>query len=212
MYYQDKPGIYVYYYDTVYSSAYDISGTRKIVSKHYETMDDFLRRHNEEKIKEHFGFTPEDKICRATTEVEYRKVRGYRYVRRRTYCNKINCKEHDDAFHKAEVVYDHNGNFYSPDRLVGLRREWLQNYKPIPWYSRYRHGRKPKAWGWYRSIHTFQERKWAHAWDCEEDAPKIRAKRQGKNLPDGWDDTCRHNDKCWKTQSKRKYQWKERKK
>ena len=52
-----------------------------------------------------------------------------------------------------------------------------------------------------------QERKWAHAWDDEEFAPKARAARQGKNLPDSWDDYHAHNDKCWKTQSKRKHQW-----
>ena len=207
MYYQNEPGIYVYYYDIVYRDAPDILGTRKVVCRRYETIGDFLWAHSEYNIKENCGYSIDDKICRAVTNVEY--SRGYcrrRYVRNKTYCNKINCQEHDDDFYKAYVVYDQDGNFYSPDRLIGLRREWEGNRKSLywPWFP----GRKRGAYGWFRPIRTFQERKWAHAWDDEEFPPKVRAARQGKNLPNSWDDICRHNDKSWKTQSKRKHQWK----
>jgi len=80
-----------------------------------------------------------------------------------------------------------------------LSKEYFYFYFP--------NGRKKQALSNFRNLHTFQERKWAHAWDDEEFILPCRAKRQGKNLPDYWDDIYRHNEKSWKFQSKKKHQW-----
>lgn len=70
------------------------------------------------------------------------------------------------------------------------------------------------AYGYVRHPRTTQERRWTHAWDDEQDEHilcrvRVRSSRSDRHLPDEWDDICSHNDKSWKTQSKRRHQWKE---
>lgn len=109
------------------------------------------------------------------------------------------------------VAYD-KGKFVTPDRLVGLYRKYKDNRRNNwrhSWTQRYDRGKKKGAWGRIRHMHTQHEKRWQNAWDDEEFAPKYRAKRQGHNLPDTWDDYWVRGQKSWKYQSKRKHQWKE---
>lgn len=209
MYYQDEPGIYVYFLKDVYYGDYR---TTKIAYGHYETLEDFFWCHNERNIKENIGYSVYDKICHGVVHATYRRGYRGRYIRNKVLCGKVNCTEHHEGYTQAYAVYDQDGNLYTPDRLIGLRRDWVltkpKNKYRYRWYRQ--NGHKKQAWGGWRSIKTFQERKWAHAWDDEEFAPKPRPARQGKNLPDSWDDYRQHCDKSWKTQSKRKRQWKEK--
>lgn len=102
------------------------------------------------------------------------------------------------------ICYD-NLNLVTPDRLVGLRRDWIghrrSNYR-LYWHSYNR------AYRGNRRIRTTQERRWAHACDDVEFAPPVRGRRSACNLPNSWDDIRGHNDKSWKTQTKRRHQWK----
>ncbi len=110
------------------------------------------------------------------------------------------------------VIYD-NGKFVTPDRLVGLFRDWKwtrRNLWIASWTRKYDCGHKKGAYGWIRHMHTTQEKRWANAYDDEEFAPKYRASRCGHNLPSTWDDYWAGNQKCWKRQSKRPHQWKEK--
>jgi len=214
MYYQNEPGIYVYYLERVYyKHELDVIGELKLKCVYYKSIEDFIWKHNEDTLKNCFGYSPYDKICQGTVDNLYRRSKYHRrlYNYKTVKCGKTNCSdpEHRHNFNRVRVVYDHNGNLYTPDRLIGLRRKWLRERKSRYWYGF--SGRKRRRCSSHRSMRTFQERKWAHAWDDEEFAPRVRAARQGKNLPDAWDDWHRHNDKCWKTQSKRKHQWKEKK-
>lgn len=202
MYYQNEPGIYVYererflivgeyYYDS------------RIVATHYPTLEDFFYCHNERDIKNRCGYHIGDNKCQEMIDCRPKKRCGTVYYYDKKYCHKVNCREHDNSI-PAYAVYDQDGNLYTPDRLIGLWRKRIQERRKQFHYPK----RSKRAWGHFRKIRTLQERKWAHAWDDEEFAPKIRAARQGKNLPDAWDDYSAHNDKCWKTQSKRRRQWK----
>ena len=103
------------------------------------------------------------------------------------------------------ILRDSIGDTYDPEKIRADRRK--QYPRPRKWWWSRRGG---YAWGGHRAIRTFQERKWASAWDDEEDCPRVRARRNARNLPEPWDDIPSHNDKCWKTQSKRRHQWKEK--
>ena len=154
----------------------------------FDELTDMFWSVREADIINHFGYTDVDRrkghhtyFGETLNEYDWIDTTSYRYV----------------------VV--HNDKIVVPDRLVGLYRKWY-NVKP-----RRRWQYRKSAWGGYRRLRTTQERKWAHAFDDEEFAPKVRAVRQGKNLPDSWDDYRRHAQKSWKWQSKRKNQWKEKK-
>ncbi len=213
MQYQKEPGIYVYFKRNVYNdwkNCYNI----KINVRYYPTLEHFFWLYNEYHIRNDIGYTIHDKKCCHVVERDY--GRGWckrRYVRHEYFCNKINCGEHDDKSTDMFVVYDEGGKQYTPDVLVGLRRSWSNDRKASKAYrNRYstnRSGIKKSAWGGFRTMKTFQERKWVNAWNNEEHAPKARRARVGL-LPDARDDYTRHADKSWKTQSKRKHQWKEK--
>ncbi len=108
------------------------------------------------------------------------------------------------------VVYDDNGNFITPDRLVGMYRKYYRSLVRswnIRWNKRCNGGNRG-LYGGYRHFRTFQEGKWAKAWDDEEFAARCRPCRNAVNLPCYWDDLRRHVEKSWKSQSKRRHQWK----
>jgi hypothetical protein len=108
------------------------------------------------------------------------------------------------------VAYDNN-QFVSPDRLVGmyrnfrsiLRHKWFYSYE-----AKRDRGMRAQVWGRYRKIHSTQERRWAHAWDDETNAPICRGRRTAANLPNSWDDYYAFCQKNWKSQRKTKHQWK----
>jgi hypothetical protein len=109
--------------------------------------------------------------------------------------------------HYCYVVFDANDKFVTPDRLLGMQRKFWKNrrIKQDRKWASHRWGHHAR--GRLRYMRTNQEHRWAHAWDDEEFAPKVRAARQGKNLPTAWDDHMGHNEKSWKFQSKRSHQW-----
>lgn len=110
------------------------------------------------------------------------------------------------------IIRDSLGNCYNPG-IVGE-----DSWKKIRERRKYRWGypnpRQPgsrtgQGWGhMYRRPKTTQERRWAHAWDDEDFAPKVRKARNKKNLVDAWDDRrlSSREDRNWKRF--RKTQWK----
>lgn len=109
------------------------------------------------------------------------------------------------------LCYDCFDKHYSKDQLVGYYRIWRDDPTRRRKYGWLSHGWRRGAYGGYKEPRSTQERRWAKAWDDEEDAPKkgfARARRRGSNLPNAWDDCISRSEKSWKTQSKRKYQWK----
>lgn len=109
--------------------------------------------------------------------------------------------------HYCYTVYE-DGKFITPDRLVGFYREFRIK-RAASWDRKWRQRRsRNKAYGGHRRVRTFQERKMACAQD-EEYFIKVRPSRNTANMVEPWDDIIAHNDKSWKTQSKRKKQWKE---
>lgn len=117
-----------------------------------------------------------------------------------------------DTNRNRYVCYENN-KFVTPDRLVGLYRIWHRSRKGWGYSYRWHHaGFKKAVWPQYSSPKTTHEIRWAHAWDDEEFAPKTgfaRGRRRASALPTLWDDHYGHNDKSWKTQSKRRHQWKD---
>jgi len=79
------------------------------------------------------------------------------------------------------------------------RRPWR------PWQNR--HGRKTEhCYGNLRHPRTTNERR--QAFQCkDENEPPIRARRNLSNIIHAWDDRCSHCEKGWKSQSKRKKQY-----
>lgn len=102
------------------------------------------------------------------------------------------------------VLRDSFGDVVDP---ADVRRA---HYNLDPYIPRYRRfsGRKRRHYRFHRRFRTFQERKWAQAWDDEEDAPKVRARRNAKNLPNPWDDYPRHDWRIRNWKRYRRYQWK----
>jgi len=201
MYYQNKPGIYVYQHNIFYYEEQTKSG---MSITYYETLNDFFKQFwKESQLKYNVSTNVNDRFCQAVIGQTKR-----RFWKSDVICNKLNCTEHNDYNDhkiKANVVYDHNGKIFTPEHLLGLFRKYRK-----PFNRRYASsGRKSKHRRYVRRIKTFQERKWAHAWDDEEFAPKVRLARQGKVLPNPWDDIKRYNQKSWKKH--RKHQWKEKK-
>ncbi len=215
MQYQNEEGIYVYYL----RNNYDFGDAETTVIDHirYKSLEHFFWLHNDKTIQREVGYSIYDIKCNHVVGHVY--GRGYarkRYIYSDILCGITNCTKHDSRGPKFKVVCDENGNQYLPDVLVGMRRAWLNDRKASKdyrnRYNRTSNGRRKKAYGHYRHIRTFQERKLADAWDDVEFAPKTRSARTSKILPNPWDDILGHNDKSWKTQSKRKKQWKENEK
>jgi hypothetical protein len=70
-----------------------------------------------------------------------------------------------------------------------------------------RMGRKAeRAYGTYRNPRTTNERRQAFQ-NKDEDEPPIRARRNKNNIITAWDDRLAHNDANWKTQYKRRHQY-----
>lgn len=209
MQFQKEKGIYVYFLATSYENE---SASRIIRWIRYESLEQFFWFNTEYEIQHNYGHNIYDRRCNQVTNYNY--GRGYckrRFIRREIICNIINCYEHDSSGTNLLVAFDESGKQYLPDVLVGARRAWLDSKAGKKYKNRYcrnLNGRHKKAYGKFRNMRTLQERKWAEAWDDVEFAPKTRRARVNRNLPDAWDDWHVHNDKSWKTQSKRKHQWK----
>lgn len=104
-----------------------------------------------------------------------------------------------------------NGRIITPDRLLGLYRQWRAARTTYfdRYYRRRRDtGQRKPVYGGYRYPRTTQERR--HACSVDDGEPKVRSRRNAANLADAWDDVIRHTEKSWKRQSKRRRQWKEK--
>ena len=104
-----------------------------------------------------------------------------------------------------------DGKLVTPDRLVGLFRDWGVD-RPY-WYSNFprrshNYGWNRNAWGSFRAPKSANERRQFAAATVDDDAPPVRCARNPRNLADAWDDRYGHSDRNWKTQSKRQHQWK----
>jgi len=189
-YFQEVPGIYVYSLTTVHNEPYR---TDKVTFIYYESLDSFIHSCKYRNI-ELFGYSIYDRLCYRSSSIGVRPKR----------CKTPNCQEHDHYTLTAEVVCDENGLLITPDVIRSAYYDWMVN-RPPRYY-------RPWKRGWWRSRHrcpkTTNERRQYDACMLDEDAPNVRGERRPSNLPNTWDDRARHNDNCWKTQSKRKHQWK----
>lgn len=114
--------------------------------------------------------------------------------------------------HYCYVLHE-DGKFVTPDRIVGLYREYLYNRskdrrRRWSWQRKSDRGQKKSAYGGLRHVHTTPEKRWSVDWDDDGNTIYVRPKRNMKNLPDTWDDYWVRGEKSWKRQSKRKHQWK----
>ncbi len=102
------------------------------------------------------------------------------------------------------ILRDSIGNILDPDEVRAAYNK-AHPYRRSWWYYP---GTKRNFRSMYRRPRTTQERRWANAWDDEEFATKVRARRNYRNLPNSWDDIP-HTDwsyRNWKHY--RKHQWK----
>ena len=106
------------------------------------------------------------------------------------------------------VAYNAKGKIVPPDVLVGVNRNVRYN-RARKWYYNYTSWSKRGNGHYFRRPKTLQEKRWASAWDDEEFAPRTRAKRTSRHIPDSYWDLQRNWDgKSWKNY--RKHQWKEK--
>ena len=144
MYYQNEPGIYVYFYEKVFFGSDDIFGHIKVACKHYKSLEDFFWHYNESHIEERIGFSIDDRICQGVTERIYSTARYHRrYVRRVIVCNKINPAEQaqspeifpvhfsfpNQVEHHNDSQHDTNGESGNDQARVKGKEE---NNDPVP--------------------------------------------------------------------------------
>lgn len=156
----------------------------------FETYHEFFRGLRESDLKA-FGYTEVDRTSAPRWGNDRSKFDIDHLLANTRYC----------------YIALEDANLITPDRLVGLYRAWWDERPRMNWYWR-GHGWTRNAWGGMRRVRTTNERRQIDAWKDEEDAPKVRAARNYRNLPNSWDDYMAHSDRSWKTQSKRKNQWK----
>lgn len=143
-----------------------------------------------------------------TQDYEERPKRSFRVT---SWADKPD-KMYETVEEKKYVIVNENGTILSKETILGEYRKFLRNWKsPYDWYSKWirlRNGRKKSAYGGFRHPKTLNELKANESLDEDaiEYGVKIREKR--KYLPTVRDDNYSHNDKSWKTQSKRRKQWK----
>lgn len=152
-------------------------------------------------FREYFGNSTEDRINFLFTGLAFDPYRNKPLS--------INGVDYypDCRWSYAYVVFDEKYRVVTVDRLVGYRRArdkvWWKAYHKDH-YRRYS-GRKYRS---YRRRHpkTTHERRWHHAWDDEEYAPKVRASRN--HLPDAWNCMYPVNREIDNWKRYRKTRWK----
>ena len=167
--------------------ARDEHGIEHLVAT-YKTYEEFFayRRPNEDDLKS-FGYKVGDRTKRHGLFAKKVPVYDLWYW--------------NDSSRFCYLMYDYD-KFITPDNLIGKYRDWLSTrkykYRQYSWRCKpYQHG---------RPLRIHNEKRQYYAND-DEDAPKIRAKRSPRYLPDDWDRSFYPAERCWKTQSKRKHQW-----
>ena len=164
----------------IYRQVY--TGKQHLVAQ-FDTYEEFFRRVWESDLKE-FGYTKDERVNGRYLFGDAPKYALWMEVRFR-------------------YTAQEDGKFITPDRLIGMYRAYIANRK----LERQRWWGNSAAYGGHRSVRTTQERKQAQYQDEEYYVP-VRAARNLANLPEAWDDIISHNDRSWKTQSKRKRQYK----
>lgn len=108
-------------------------------------------------------------------------------------------------------VHNEDGTWYPVEYINIKYEEFLKVVKKQNNKLQHnrRHGRKKKAWGHYVNIKTFRSNKQAIK-DIDIIELDLNVKYRNKAIPpNSWDrEKFSHLDKSWKTQSKRKHQWK----
>lgn len=153
----------------------------------YNSPEDFANKYNEYKIDR--DFRDDDSI----------RVRQVDLTRKLL-----------DQLVFAKVAKNARDKIVPVSQLIGYCRSNRKKYI-CSWDKIRDRGGKKSAYGRFRRMKHIQEKKWTNAWDDEEFAPRIRAARSIRNLPDPWDDRYSDGQKSWKKQSKRKHQYKEKK-
>ena len=123
-----------------------------------------------------------------------------------TYLPSMDCYIKIPVF--SYVAYNDKGKLLTVDYLVGISKKYRNNLQRK--FRRVYHSWAKPKWhsgSYIRHMRTTQEKRWANAWDDEEFAPKVRARRNANNLIDVRDDIWRHNQKNWK--KFRKHQWRD---
>jgi len=109
------------------------------------------------------------------------------------------------------VLRDDDSEVVTEGELYHEYRMWKRSKrKRTPSWGYRQAGSKRTNGSMYRRIHTFQESKWADAWDRhnEEVSIKTRARRNRSNLPNTWDDYIRRDVEIKNWKRYRKTQWK----
>ena len=167
-------------------------GTVEIIAQ-YETEEEFGKAYWPSDVEEQFA-TKHNMV--GSKEVEVRLVDTFIYVRVPVF---------------KKVAYNEKGKILDVGHLIGIARKYNERYilrRNYRWFCGYKRHKRHVRGSYMRQMHTTPERRWTHAWDDEEFAPKngyARRKRSAHNLPESWDDYWRHNEKNWKRH--RKHQW-----
>jgi hypothetical protein len=183
-----------------YVTAKDCDGNVRVI-RHYETLEDLVRGENYRKTEyiDNRQYFSEDHNVRVPYHWDKYFLLHYKLW-----------TDDEEATSYAYVVIDHNENVVPICELNRVEHELFATPRVSRWRRRYG-GRRP-VWGGWKKPHSTQEKRqyYATIQQAEEEGVdiKIRGRRKPCNLPDAWDDWDCHNDRCWKTQSKRRHQWK----
>lgn len=108
--------------------------------------------------------------------------------------------------HHEFVLRDSFGDILDPEDIKkAYRKDKPYRY---PRWANHHPGSKPSMGWWIRRPKTIQEARWVNAWDDEEFAPRVRARRNAKNLPNAWDDEHRSDLAIRNWKQFRRTQWK----
>jgi len=142
---------------------------------------------------------------------------GVQFKRSYTYCEKLRGHRGHEVlwvpYNSIRAPIDHyeyilrysDGNVIDPEQV---EKDWE---KTLPVWQYWKNNGAKRRWRfrqWYKSTCNMNERRAVEAWEDDEDAPKVRAKRNLRHLPNSWDDIpkSRNHDNNWKQY--RKTQWK----
>lgn len=114
---------------------------------------------------------------------------------------------------KLQIV-DYQYNVISTDIILGWFRDYVKSRyiayaikSQVRVYKR-KHGKGKHSKGWqYRRISHFNERRHAA---IVENLQYVKARRNVNNLPQPWDDYYYSNENNWKSNKKRKHQYKQK--
>jgi hypothetical protein len=179
---QNKAGIYVYYIDT---SAFN----KTLCNYYFESFNEFFRS---------FGQLEIYYLCGPSEKIYQKADAGIKYLFSLQNLPKLNF-----------AVYNENAKYFSKIELLARYKDWLYERLKLNKRHNYnrRQGRKKGAYGHYVKIKTIKTVRALVNGDYELDI--IINLRKKSIPPNAWDrEKISHNDKSWKTQSKRKHHWK----